>query len=146
MEDRRINLLPYLLGPLRLSGNKGLSEEEVMKLPEELQKEDRGTESVKGIQIVYLECILLLCVTRKGRDYLRSRGVYPLIREFDKASKDDQVTDICYRIVDMLMRDEKHEYDAEKEQKEIAEFMRKEDEESEKSEDDDDDDKIIEVA
>ncbi|QPG75190.1 hypothetical protein FOA43_002540 [Brettanomyces nanus] len=127
LENRDINLLPYLLSPIALADNKGLSEEEVMELPEELQLlgSDKKTEPLKEISTVYLEAILLLCVTRKGREYLRENGVYPIVREFDRATKDDQITDLCYRIVDMLMRDEKSQdlYDPEQEIAEIRQYL-----------------------
>ncbi|KAF6007025.1 hypothetical protein HII13_004701 [Brettanomyces bruxellensis] len=116
------------------------------------------------IRITFLESVLLLCVTRQGRDHLRSNGVYPIVRELDKESKNDKVTDIVYRIVDMLMREEKpkDQYDSKSEKEQINAFLQLEDKEKfaskltiqngdkaqsrEEEDESDSDDQIIEVV
>ncbi|GME71287.1 unnamed protein product [[Candida] boidinii] len=109
LDESTINLLPYILLPLSLPSNKGLDDEEILELPEELQflPEDKIREPLVGIIAIYLESLLLLCVTRPIREYLRSKSVYPIIRELHKeCSSDDLVEELCDRLVQMLMRDE----------------------------------------
>ncbi len=166
LKNKSMNLLPAILLPLALPGNRGLDEEDINKLPPELKKLDnqQRIEPEIEIRITFLESVLLLCVTRQGRDYLRSNGVYPIVRELDKESKNDKVTDIVYRIVDMLMREEKpkDQYDSKSEKEQINAFLQSEDKEKfaikqtvpngdktqsrEEEDESDSDDQIIEVV
>lgn len=135
-------LLPYLLDPLY---SIGLDAEEVDSLPVGVRPTTE-LETETDIISNYLESLLLLGVTRRGRDYLRDHSTYPVIREFHKLHKDDdQLGDLCFKLVDVLMRDEKNVYDPEQEKTEIKEYMAAADEES-GSDSDSDDNKIVEVA
>lgn len=150
--EEPINLLSYILAPIALPGNKGLSDDEILELPDELQflDEDRKIEPLKDIICVHLESLLLLCATRKDREFLRNKGVYPLIRELHKESKDDKVSELCDRLVQMLMRDEGEEKGDEEELNEIKGMLNKVEEidddvdvkmgDSNDEDDDDDDD------
>lgn len=104
-----LNLLPHILLPI--AELEGLSEEEKLKLPDELQglSSDKKSDPVPEITAVHLESLLLLCVTKEGREYLRGKSVYPLIRELHKVSNNDLVLGLCEQLVQMLMRDEEPE-------------------------------------
>lgn len=125
--EEPINILSYILGPLALPGNKGLDDEEILELPEELQfiDEDRKMEPLKDIICVHLESLLLLCATRKGREFLRGKSVYPLVRELHKESKDEMISELCDRLVQMLMRDEGEEKGQQDELNEIKDMLDK---------------------
>jgi hypothetical protein len=144
--EEPINLLSYILGPIALPGNKGLDDEEILELPDELQflDADRKIEPLKDIIAVHLESLLLLCATRKGREFLRGKSVYPLVRELHKESKDEAITELCDRFVQMLMRDEGKEKTDEEELNEIKDMLDKieeiEDIEVDKNDSDEDDD------
>lgn len=148
--EEPINLLTYILSPIALPGNKGLDDDEILELPEELQflDEDRPMESLKDIICVHLESLLLLSATRKGREFLRGKSVYPLIRELHKESKDETVAELCDRLVQMLMRDEGENKDDAEELGEIKDMLEKVEEIDDnedvemKSDDDSDDDDI----
>lgn len=143
-----VNLLVYLLGPIALPGNKGLDDDEIMQLPDELQflDDNKQVETVKEIIAVHLESLLLLCSTRKGRDFLRSKSVYPLVRELHKETKDETITELCDRLVQMLKRDEGEQKGDAEEIEEIKDILEKVEgvesdvEMKDKSDDDDDDD------
>ncbi|CAI8505564.1 unnamed protein product [Pichia kudriavzevii] len=143
-----VNLLVYLLGPIALPGNKGLDDDEIMELPDELQflDDNKQVETVKEIIAVHLESLLLLCSTRKGRDFLRSKSVYPLVRELHKETKDETITELCDRLVQMLKRDEGEQKGDAEEIEEIKDILEKVEgvesdvEMKDKSDDDDDDD------
>lgn len=125
--EEPINLLSYILGPIALPGNKGLSDEEILDLPDELQflDEDRKVKPLKDIISVHLESLLLLCATRKGREFLREKSVYPVVRELHKESKDEMITELCDRLVQMLMRDEGEEKGDQEEMNEIKDMLNK---------------------
>ncbi|GME95786.1 unnamed protein product [Ambrosiozyma monospora] len=109
LEDPKINLLPYIIGPFAYANNKGLDDEEIFDLPEELQLlgDDKQVEPLKELIAIHLESLLLLCVNRSGREYLRGKSVYPLIRELHKNHGEDElIEELCDRLVQMLMRDE----------------------------------------
>lgn len=108
LKDEQINLLPYILLPITNGGDIEIDEEDLFKLPEELQflPDNKKCEPIFEIICVHLESILLLCTTRSGREFMRAKSVYPLIRELDKRSNRDDISDLCHRIVNMLMRGE----------------------------------------
>lgn len=155
--EEPINLLSFILGPIALPGNKGLSDDEILELPDELQflDEDKKTEPLKDIIAVHLESLLLLCATRKAREFLRSKSVYPVVRELHKESNDETITDLCDRVVQMLMRDEGEEKGEEEEFNEIKDMLEKVEEldgdvemknDDDDDEDDDDDGEMVVVC
>ncbi|KAH3662184.1 hypothetical protein OGAPHI_005432 [Ogataea philodendri] len=108
LQDEKINLLPYVIGPFALAENRGLKDDEIFELPDELQllDADKQIEPLADLLKTHLESVLLLCVTREGREYLRGKSVYPLIRELHKVAQDEKVQELCDKVVQMLMRDE----------------------------------------
>ena len=72
----------------------------------QLQPPEKKRELSTTIICVYLETLILLTTTKEGRDKLRSRKAYPVIRELHKAILDDRVTILCEKLVNVLMRDE----------------------------------------
>lgn len=106
LTDESINLLPYILLPI--AGPEEIDEEDMFNLPEELQllPSDKQRDPEDSIICVHLESLLLLCTAREGREYLREKAVYTLIRELHKAKSSEQIADLCDRLVQMLQRDE----------------------------------------
>ncbi|AMD22793.1 HHR024Wp [Eremothecium sinecaudum] len=139
LNDEAINLLPYILLPITSGKDSMIDEEDMFKLPDELQllPEDKQRDPIPEIICTHLESILLLCTTAVGREYMREKSVYPLVRELHSSTENDDVRDLCTRVVNMLMR-------GEPDQAQITELPSKsiEDEEEEQS---DDDDAIVEV-
>lgn len=140
LTDEDINLLPYILLPIVNSKDSEIDEEDMFNLPDELQllPEDKQRDPITDIICIHLESILLLTTTAKGREYMRDKSVYPLVRELHKNVEDEKIDDLCYRIVNTMMRGEPSQGDK------VEEIISKsaEDEES----DDEDDDVIVEVA
>lgn len=128
LNDEKINLLPFILLPL--AGPEEIDEDEMFELPEELQllPSDKKREPISGIICIHLESLLLLCTTKQGREYLREKQVYVIVRELHKAMDVEEVADLCDRVVQMLKRDEAPD------SKEIEEI-----------ESDSDDEKIVEI-
>ncbi|CUM62989.1 uncharacterized protein PRCAT00000550001 [Priceomyces carsonii] len=106
LSDEDINLLPYILLPI--AGPEDIDEEDMFKLPEELQllPSDKKREPLASIICTHLESLLLLCTTKEARNYLRDHGIYPLIRELHKSTESEEVAELCDRLVQLLMRDE----------------------------------------
>lgn len=129
VSNDKINLLPYLLLPI--AGPEEIDEDDMFNLPDELQllPPDKKRDPVDSIICTHLESLLLLCTTREMREFLREKSVYPLVRELHKSAESEQVTDLCDRLVQMLMRDE-----APQDAMDVEE-----------DEDDEDDDKIVEI-
>ena len=128
LNDEKINLLPFILLPL--AGPEEIDEDEMFELPDELQllPSDKKREPISGIICIHLESLLLLCTTKQGREYLREKQVYAIVRELHKAMDVEEVADLCDRVVQMLKRDEAPD------SKEIEEI-----------ESDSDDEKIVEI-
>lgn len=145
LTDEDINLLPYILLPIADAKDSEIDEEDMFNLPDELQflPEDKKRDPIPAIICVHLESILLLCTTKAAREYMRSKSVYPLIRELHKNVEDEDIGELCYRIVNMLMRGDPDVGTFEEMPSKSAETEPAVDE---TDEDDEDDDAMIEVA
>ncbi|EDO15776.1 hypothetical protein Kpol_478p12 [Vanderwaltozyma polyspora DSM 70294] len=155
LNDEDINLLPYILLPIASAKDSEIDEEDMFNLPDELQllPEDKVRDPVPAIVCVHLESILLLCTSNAGREYMRNKSVYPLVRELHKNVENEDIGELCYRIVNMMMRGEpnagpveelpiKNGEDPEEEESEMQNKQIEEDDD----EDSDEEDAIIEVV
>ncbi|CCD24504.1 Hgh1p NDAI_0D01900 [Naumovozyma dairenensis CBS 421] len=151
LSDENINLLPYILLPITSYKDSEIDEEDMFNLPDELQllPEDKTRDPINSIICAHLESILLLCSTKSSREYLRSKSVYPLVRELHKSVEDEDIGELCYRIVNTLMRGDPAEQVEEILSKDIEDENEDENDkkaEDEDEDDDDDDDEIVEVV
>ncbi|XDT19044.1 protein of unknown function (DUF384) [Nakaseomyces glabratus] len=139
LTDEEINLLPYILLPIASAKDSEIDEEDMFNLPDELQllPEDKTRDPVPSIVCTHLESILLLCTTKAAREFMRSKSVYPLIRELHKNVEDEDIGELCYRIVNMLMRGDPNA---------PVEEMPAKSAEDGHDEDEDDEDALMEVA
>jgi hypothetical protein len=105
-----LDVLPFVLRPLA-SGKDAYKPEEEEQLPEELQLLDDDCKRDEDHLVLrtHLDTLLVLTGSREGRDLLRQKGVYYIIRECHLAVDDDEVRDGCDRLVQVLMRDEEEE-------------------------------------
>ncbi|KAM8916746.1 protein HGH1 homolog [Spinachia spinachia] len=101
-----VDMLPFLLLPL--AGPEELTEEENEGLPVDLQylPEDKRREDDPDIRKMLLETLLLLTATAGGRNTLKDKSVYPIMREFHRWEKDVHVTAACEKLVQVLIGDE----------------------------------------
>ncbi|KAI4884241.1 hypothetical protein NFI96_001383 [Prochilodus magdalenae] len=101
-----VDILPFLLLPL--AGPEELSEEENEGLPVDLQylPEDKTREEDPDIRKMLIEALLLLTATKKGRQIMKEKNVYPIMREFHKWEKEPQVISACEKLVQVLIGDE----------------------------------------
>jgi hypothetical protein len=56
-----------------------------------------------------VDSLLLLCTTRSGRNDLRRKKVYPIVRNAHLVEPDEEIGDQIYKLVDFLIRDEEGE-------------------------------------
>lgn len=101
-----VDILPFLLLPL--AGPEELSEEENEGLPVDLQylPEDKRREKDPDIRNMLIETMLLLTSTKAGRQILKKKNVYPIMREFHKWEKEPEVIVSCEKLVQVLIGDE----------------------------------------
>ncbi|XP_041837010.1 protein HGH1 homolog [Melanotaenia boesemani] len=101
-----VDILPFLLLPL--AGPEELTEEENEGLPVDLQylPEDKKREGDPDIRKMLLETLLLLTATKAGRQTLKDKNVYPIMREFHRWEKDVHATAACEKLVQVLIGDE----------------------------------------
>uniref|UniRef100_A0A3Q3WJP2 Protein HGH1 homolog n=1 Tax=Mola mola TaxID=94237 RepID=A0A3Q3WJP2_MOLML len=101
-----VDILPFLLLPL--AGPEELTEEENDGLPVDLQylPEDKKREDDPDIRKMLLETLLLLTATKTGRQTLKDKNVYPIMREFHNWEKDIHVRAACEKLVQVLIGDE----------------------------------------
>ncbi|WRT70850.1 uncharacterized protein IL334_007849 [Kwoniella shivajii] len=101
-----VDVLPYVLAPLM--GPEEYDIDEMETLPPTLQflPPEKQREKDTVLRMMCLEILLLLATTFTGREALRSRGVYWVIRELHKVEKDEQILGSIERLVNLLQRDE----------------------------------------
>ncbi|EPS42775.1 hypothetical protein H072_3242 [Dactylellina haptotyla CBS 200.50] len=106
MSEVSVNILPYLLLPLM--GPEDYPDEESLDMPSEVQflPANKKRESDNTVVAAHLESLMLLTATREIRAKLRELQVYPIIREVHLAVEDDEIREICERLVNVLQRDE----------------------------------------
>ncbi|KIJ65194.1 hypothetical protein HYDPIDRAFT_181518 [Hydnomerulius pinastri MD-312] len=97
-----VDALPYLLLPL--AGPEELDLEDQEKLPSALQllppTKKREADSV--LRLTHVDTLLLFCTTRWGRDYLRSNGVYEIVRGAHMEETVDEVSEHIERLVQLI--------------------------------------------
>ena len=110
-------------------------------LPEALQflPPTKKREADPVIRLTHVETLLLFCTTFWGRQYLRSHGVYEVIRALHENETVDKISEHVERLVNFLKRDEGSET------KNDGELDVHVGAKIEEVEDDDEDDMIIEV-
>ena len=104
-----VKLLPYILLPL--CGPEEFDIEEQEKMPEEIQllPPDKQREADSGIRLMLVEALVLLSATQAGRDVLRDRGVYEVVKVLHRVERDENVRIAVERLVNLLMREESQE-------------------------------------
>ncbi len=90
-----LDLLPYLLLPL-CDGSElaKLDMEDQESLPEACQLMDEGKKRERdpALRLMLIESLLLLCTGLYGRECLRHRGAYIVVREAHLREEDEQVS------------------------------------------------------
>ncbi|KAL9697731.1 hypothetical protein quinque_001172 [Culex quinquefasciatus] len=106
-----VDVLPFILLPL--AGPEEFDDETNDKLPVELQYlgPDKRREEDPDVRKMLVESLAQLCATRRGREYLRARGTYEILRELHKfecgtEGGDARVLAACENVVDVLIRTE----------------------------------------
>ena len=97
-----VDVLAAILLPL--AGPEELDLEEQEKLPDALQllPPDKKREPDHVLRITHIETLLLLCTTRWGRDYLREKAVYEIVRVMHENETVDKVSEHVERLVQLL--------------------------------------------
>lgn len=101
-----IDALPHILLPLAGPEEFDLDAQE--KLPEALQflPQTKQREPDAVLRLTHVETLLLLCRMRWGRDYLRTHGVYEVVRALHEQETNDAVSEHVERLVNLLKRAE----------------------------------------
>ncbi|CAI2161811.1 15518_t:CDS:2 [Funneliformis geosporum] len=106
LSEDKINVLPYILLPL--CGPEEFDNDDMEGMPDDIQflPPNKKREPDSHLKRTLLESIVLLTSTRQGRDILRKKKVYPVLRQMHLVENDEQVGDVIEQIVNMIMRDE----------------------------------------
>lgn len=105
-----VDILPFILLPL--AGPEEFDDEDNEKFPMDLQflGSDKQREPDADIRVILLESLAQLCATRNGRNYLRGKGTYEILRELHKFENslngDPRALRACEDVVDILIRTE----------------------------------------
>ncbi|XP_048338568.1 protein HGH1 homolog [Sphaerodactylus townsendi] len=102
----QVDVLPFLLLPL--AGPEEFPEEEMERLPLDLQylPPEKQREPDPDIRKLLLEAVLLLTATKPGRQAVRQKGAYFIVRELHKWETDPGVLGACEKLIQVLIGDE----------------------------------------
>jgi len=101
-----IDALQHILLPLAGPEEFDLDAQE--QLPDALQflPQTKQREPDAVLRLTHIETLLLLCTTLWGRDYLRTHGVYEVIRALHEQDANEAVSEHVERLVNLLKRAE----------------------------------------
>ncbi|XP_015445705.1 protein HGH1 homolog [Pteropus alecto] len=102
----KVDILPFLLLPL--AGPEDFSEEEMERLPVDLQylPPDKQREPDADIRKMLIEAIMLLTATAPGRQQVRDQGAYLILRELHSWEPEPHVRVTCEKLIQVLIGDE----------------------------------------
>jgi len=108
MLSEEIDILSSLLLPLAGPSPDTTTDEEMDKLPVDLQYlgPDQKIEEDPDIKKMLLESLLQLCATKPGREVLREKNAYVILRQLHLVEKDREVLLATENIVDILIKKE----------------------------------------
>ncbi|UIZ21336.1 hypothetical protein KXD40_001225 [Peronospora effusa] len=94
-----------------LAGPEELDEDDKMGMNPVVysQGNKKKREHDRLVRLAAVDCLLLLCTTRTGRNELRRKKAYPIIRNAHLEEPDEEIGDQIYKLVDFLIRDEEGE-------------------------------------
>lgn len=102
-----------------MSSSRPVHLDDVLKAPKEVlnaaTSHDVASEPLSEIRLLIVEALLLLCQGKTGRDILRDREAYPVLREWHMLENDETVKATVEQIVQRtyLLKEEKCETDQE---------------------------------
>ena len=104
----KVDIVPRLVLPLAGPAGDSISDEEMDSLPVDLQylDEDKKIEKDVDVKIMLLESLTQLCATKSGREQLREKNIYVILRELHKVEKDRGCLLAVENLVDILIKKE----------------------------------------
>lgn len=101
-------IITALAGRL-LDSRSNLDQEEREKLPVELQLLDKlEAEPDLVVRSIIVECLIVLGSTREGRDTIRAKEIYPILREWHRLETVGDMQELIEKLVELLIRDEEY--------------------------------------
>jgi len=103
-----VDIVPRLLLPLAGPTPQDLDDQDIEKLPMELQylDDDKKIEEDPDLRRMLLESLTQLCAQMHGRQVLREKNTYVILRELHKTEKDREVLLAAENIIDILIKTE----------------------------------------
>lgn len=103
-EDRLLGSLTGLLA----SPSSVFDDEEIEEMILDVQLEYRHTaaEDDPSIRALVMESFILLGSSRLGRDKLRSKKIYSILREWHKQEPEEVLQELLEKVVELIIRDE----------------------------------------
>ena len=104
-----VDVLPWVMAPLM--GPEEYEIEDMEKLPPTLQflPPEKKREQDPVLRMMCVEILLLLATTFTGRQTMRERGVYLVVRECHKVETDQAIKDAIERLVSLIQGEEGEE-------------------------------------
>jgi len=107
-----VDLLPTLLKPLCGKEIANLDDDEMDKLPVDLQylDEDIEMEADSDIRLMLVETLMLLCNRKQDRTFVRDSSTYIVLRELHKVemaeARESEINRIIQQVIDIMISDD----------------------------------------
>eukprot|EP01125_Pyxidicula_operculata_P002069 TRINITY_DN12022_c0_g1_i1.p1 TRINITY_DN12022_c0_g1~~TRINITY_DN12022_c0_g1_i1.p1 ORF type:complete len:382 (-),score=89.62 TRINITY_DN12022_c0_g1_i1:23-1168(-) len=96
------SMITSLLWPIR--GPEQLKSDETENLPSKLKAVPSSKEREKDTEIksMIIDCLLLLTSTKDGRDFLKKKDIYPIIREYDSVEENQEISSNIFNLLNII--------------------------------------------
>lgn len=106
-KEREEDFIITTLAGRLLDQRSSLSPAEREQLPVELQLLDKmEAEPDMVVRSLVIESLIILGTTREGRETIRVKEIYPILREWHRLEQEDDMKALIERLVELLIRDE----------------------------------------
>lgn len=106
LSDEQMDLISKLVAPIKGPGD--YDDDDCDGMPEAL-KEIPPTKKIEvdaESRANIINSLILLTATRFGRDYMKAKKMYPIVRELDKVEKNENISSQIYELVHVLLLDD----------------------------------------
>lgn len=117
--DENDHFISSILYPI-MKGGYDIDDEDRQSIPKKLLEGiDNNKEIEKDVECrsLIIDILIHLTGTRYGRDYMKKKNVYQIVREMDKQEESESISNKIYELIHFLVLDDPEESDKKEEEK-----------------------------
>lgn len=118
-DDENDHFISTILYPI-MKYDYDIDDDDKKSIPKRLIDDiDKNKEVEKDVECrsLIIDILILLTGTRYGRDYMKKKNVYQIVRELDKIEESESISNKIYELIHFLVLDDPEESDKKEEEK-----------------------------